>query len=62
MYTSDVARRERRKRSNPRALSHAARAESSLDGIKSNQNHAALTLPISEDSTPTHLEPSSSIG
>jgi len=28
---------------------------SSLDRIKSNQNHAALTLPISEDSTPTHI-------
>lgn len=38
------------------------RERSSLGGIKSNQNHAALTLPISKDSTPTHPGPSSIVG
>lgn len=60
-YGSGVARRERRKRSNPRALSHAARAIIPRRNKIKPESRRALTLPISEDSTPTHPVPSSSI-
>lgn len=60
-YGSGVARRERRKRSNPGALSHAARAIIPRQNKIKPESRRALTLPISEDSTPTHPVPSSSI-
>lgn len=60
-YGRGVARRERRKRSNPGALSHAVRAIIPRRNKIKPESRRALTLPISEDSTPTHLVPSSSI-
>lgn len=59
-YGSGVARRERRKRSNLGALSHAARAIIPRRNKIKPESRRALTLPISKDSTPTHPVPSSS--